>query len=73
MSLTNIFKNVTPYEFSKPPADIVREYFPGISDQKADAILWEFTGWPCFWNGDPEECMRKQLQESADEVREFLQ
>ena len=46
--------------------DLVREYFPNISDEGADALLWEYTGFPCFWNipedGEtPEECCRKQL------------
>jgi len=46
--------------------DLVREYFPNISDEDADALLWEYTGFPCFWNipkdGEtPEECCRKQL------------
>lgn len=46
--------------------NIVREYFPGVSDELAGAILWEYTGWPAFWDGDPEMCMRKQLQELRD-------
>ena len=40
-----------------------------ISDKDADWILWEHTGFPCFWpdrTASPEENLRRQ-------VREFLQ
>ena len=40
---------------------IVREYFPRASDEEASFILWEKTGWPSFWHGDPETCLREQL------------
>ena len=53
--------------------DAVREYFPEATPEEADFILWEKTGFPCFWNigvdGDtPEQCLRKQLQEFKDEI-----
>jgi hypothetical protein len=46
--------------------ELVREYFPDVSDKEADYILWNHTGFPSFWNiphdGDtPEACCRKQL------------
>lgn len=47
----------------KQAFQIVREYFPGISDGDMNVVLWEFTGWPCFWDGDPETCLRRQLEE----------
>lgn len=39
-----------------------------IDDRIADHVLWEFTGFPCFWDiprlgGTPEECCRTQLSE----------
>lgn len=53
--------------------ELVREYFPDISDGDAEAILWEETSYPMFWNipedgNTPEECCRKQLQELKDKL-----
>ena len=43
--------------------DIVVEYFPNAGDDEVDFILWEQTGFPCFWETeDTEACLRKQLQ-----------
>jgi hypothetical protein len=50
---------------SKPVHDIVREYFPTAKDDELDFILWDKTGWPAFWNGDPETCLREQLAKLA--------
>lgn len=55
--------------------DLVREYFPKVTDEEANCILWERTGFPGFWNipggGDtPEACCRKQLQEFKDSIKE---
>ena len=48
---------------------VVREYFPDASDENIDSILWEKTGYPCFWEtDDTEACLRKQLQELKEEV-----
>lgn len=51
--------------------DLVREYFPEVTDEEADCILWGYTGFPGFWNipedgSTPEECCRKQLKELKD-------
>lgn len=46
---------------SLTPKEIVKEYFPGISDEEALSILWNHTGFPGFWAGDPETCLRDQL------------
>lgn len=51
--------------------DVVREYFPTATDDQALNILWEYTGYPGFWNipedgATPEECMRKQLAAERD-------
>lgn len=51
--------------------DVVREYFPDISEDEADHIVWGHTGFPGFWNiptdgATPEECFRKQLQTYKD-------
>lgn len=51
--------------------ELVKEYFPAVSDEEADYILWEKTGFPTFWlipeNGNTvEECCGKRLQELKD-------
>jgi hypothetical protein len=56
---------------SKTPLDIAREYLPHLSDGALDAIIWEQTGFPGFWNipadgNTPEECFRSQLQRYRD-------
>ena len=48
--------------------DIVKEYFPNISDEDMEHIIWSETGFPCFWKipedgNTPEECFRKQLMD----------
>lgn len=42
--------------------DVAREYFPELSDDELDFILWEYTGFPSFFDGDTETELRKQLQ-----------
>lgn len=61
------------YYFSKSPLDIVREFAPGVTDDEANSILWEFTGWPMFWRGEPEISMRRSLAESQQEIVEFVE
>ena len=46
--------------------EIIKEYFPDATKDEAEAILWEHTGFPIFWNipedgKTPEECFRTQL------------
>lgn len=53
----------------KTMLEVVREYFPEVSPEDADTILWSRTGFPAFWNGDdPETCLREQLKAYADAV-----
>ena len=33
--------------------NVVREYFPGVSDEEAMYIVWNDTGFPCFWPSGP--------------------
>ena len=42
-------------------ADLVREFFPDADDRTVEAILWEKTGYPSFFAGDPETVCRAQL------------
>ncbi len=38
--------------------DIASEYFPDASNDELDYILWEYTGFPCFFHGDTETELR---------------
>lgn len=46
--------------------DLVRELFPNTSDEEALGILWNYTGYPGFWEGDPIDCCREQLLHLKD-------
>lgn len=53
--------------------EIVKEYFPEATDEEANHILWNETGFPCFWRlgedgATPIECCRKQLKEFKEEI-----
>ena len=48
------------------PLELVREYFPDVDDYRAGYILWNYTGYPGFFTGDPETCLRDQLQHVKD-------
>ena len=41
-----------------------------LDDAALDYILWEETGWPAFFEGDPEVTLRKQLQTALIPVAE---
>lgn len=43
--------------------DVVREVFPGATDDECDGLLWEHTGFPSFWKGEPIHCALEQLRE----------
>lgn len=45
---------------------IVRSVFPGIPDGDATALLWEYTGFPGFWDGDPADCCLRQVRRLRD-------
>lgn len=51
--------------------DVVRDVFPDVSDEECDGLLWEHTGFPCFWNvkdGEtPADCARTQLRRLLNE------
>uniref|UniRef100_A0A6M3JJC5 Uncharacterized protein n=1 Tax=viral metagenome TaxID=1070528 RepID=A0A6M3JJC5_9ZZZZ len=49
--------------------DIALEYFPGATDDFLEYVIWNETGYPCFWcipedGANPVECFRKQLVEA---------
>jgi len=53
--------------------DLVRrEVDPALTDAQADYILWEHTGFPSFFDGDPEETLIRQLQEYRDGLYKVL-
>lgn len=35
-----------------------------LDDAERDHVLWNETGWPAFWTGEPEACLRRQLREA---------
>jgi len=35
-----------------------------ISDECTEWVIWEHTGFPCFFTGDPIERFRQQLSEA---------
>lgn len=48
--------------------ELVKHYFPNITDDEADCILWEATGFPGFWDTNkwypsPLARCRKQLRQ----------
>ncbi len=55
-----------PARWPVHPFAIVREYFPDATDKAAEEILWNRTGWPCFWKGEPEPSLRAQLAQLAE-------
>lgn len=43
--------------------EIAREYFPSLSDDELGYIVWNGTGFPCFFDErDFEAGIRKQLE-----------
>lgn len=45
---------------------IVKEYFPDVTDEEAQGILWNYTGYPDFWDGNPEAVCREELAHLKD-------
>jgi|GEM_PF-3320421 len=52
--------------------DIVRAVLPNVSDREADGILWNHTGFPSFWAGDPAKTCYKQVHRYARLVKHGL-
>lgn len=55
---------------TNPFHDVVREFYPYAHDGDVGFILWNFTGYPGFWNipedGEtPIECCRTQVRKLA--------
>jgi hypothetical protein len=42
---------------------IGREHGFEVSRSDADVVLWEFTGFPAFWDSGPMQCLDHQLTE----------
>jgi len=48
------------------PTAIARQYFPDFDDDEIGWVIWNRTGYPCFWDGpDAETSFRTQLAEYA--------
>lgn len=50
------------------PLDVAREIFPDMGDDELDYMLWEYTGYPSFFNSkEPVSVqIRRQLQRAKD-------
>ncbi len=42
---------------------VAQEHGHNIDRETANFVLWEYTGFPSFWDGDPMECVDRQLSE----------
>ena len=40
-----------------------------IDDSTLDYLIWNETGFPSFWIGDPETCLREQLQAALIRIK----
>lgn len=47
---------------------VAEEFGLILSDDEVDYALWEHTGYPSFWQGDPAECCKAQLREHFGSV-----
>lgn len=47
----------------KDGISLVRRIFPDISEDEAGYLLWNETGFPAFYYGDPEVYFAAQLKE----------
>lgn len=45
---------------------IARAVFPDYDDETLMVFIWEWTGFPMFWDGDPSTCLLKQLERLRD-------
>lgn len=45
--------------------EIAREYFPNESEDFIEGMIWNETGYPHFFQGDPEQRFRLQLATAA--------
>jgi 8-oxo-dGTP diphosphatase len=63
-------------EYTFAPADVVREFFPSLTDVAATNVLWEYTGWPEFFSdaagATPRQALRTQLAALAADPPEWL-
>lgn len=56
-------------------ASIVREFFPNATSEQINNILWDYTGYPEFWDIPKDgwtatQCLRKQLRDLKSEATE---
>jgi len=54
------------------PIQIAKEILGDLSDDILEFIIWEYTGYPSFFDGNPEECFRAQLREFKELGQQFL-
>src|SRR5688500_15002370 len=49
------------YTFLDIARTVGHQYGYALSDDEAAVLLWEHTGYPSFWEGDPAKCCEAQL------------
>ncbi len=49
--------------------EIARQVFPDYRDDFLGWLIWNATGYPHFWKGEPEECLREQLEAYGKEEK----
>lgn len=43
--------------------EVGKEFGREVTDDEAGMVLWEYTGFPSFWDGNPVDCCTQQLRE----------
>lgn len=50
------------YTWQDLAKEVGKEFGKTLNDKQADYLLWNHTGFPSFWNGNPIEECREQLR-----------
>lgn len=60
------------------PYEIAKEIFPDKPDAFLSYVIWNETGYPCFWaipecGETPEECFRNQLKNYRESKTSWIE
>jgi hypothetical protein len=59
----SISQNKHPFwDKYKTPGDLVREFFPNDNKDEIEYILWNETGWPCFFDKFPDDLISQLIE-----------
>lgn len=59
---------VESYTWQDLAKDVGKEFGKTLTNDQADYLLWNHTGFPSFWKGDPVEECRAQLRSAFKRV-----